>query len=120
MLGLSVASLLAAGGVGRLVLLDPVADRRTRAVATVPGLVAAPPPPQIDQAWVNAVLAVPGSEGTADREGGRFEADGFDVVVEASGAADSVAAVDEASAVTAAVAAAAAGASTATARMPET
>lgn len=90
MLGLSVASLLAAEGIRRLVLLDPVADRRSRAVATVPGLVAAPPPPQIDQAWVNAVLAVPGSEGTADREGGRFEADGFDVVVEASGAAASI------------------------------
>ena len=90
MLGLSVASLLVAGGVGRLVLLDPVADRRSRAVATVPGLVAAPPPLQIDHACVTSLLAPPGAELRGDREGGRFEADGFDVVVEASGAAASI------------------------------
>ena len=90
MLGLSAASLLAAAGTRRLVLLDPVADRRTRAVATVPGLVAAAPPPQIDQAWVTSLLAPPGGERPADREAGRFEADGFDVVVEASGAAASI------------------------------
>ncbi len=89
MLGLSVASLLAAGGVGRLVLLDPVADRRSRAVATVPGLVAAPPPPQIDQAWVASLLG-PAEADRSDGADQRFEADGFDVVVEASGAATSI------------------------------
>jgi putative phosphonate catabolism associated alcohol dehydrogenase len=90
MLGLSVASLLAAAGMRRLVLLDPVADRRTRAVATVPGLVAAAPPPQIDQAWVTSLLTTPGAERPSDGEAGRFEADGFDVVVEASGAVASI------------------------------
>jgi len=89
MLGLSTASLLAAAGTRRLVLLDPVADRRTRAAATVPGLVAAAPPLQVDQAWVASLLG----PAEADRSGGadqRFEADGFDVVVEASGAAASI------------------------------
>ena len=89
MLGLSVASLLAAAGTRRLVLLDPVSDRRTRAVAAVPGLVAAAPPPRVDQAWVASLLgpAEAGRSGGADQ---RFEADGFDVVVEASGAAASI------------------------------
>ena len=89
MLGLSVASLLAAAGTRRLVLVDPVADRRTRAVATVPGLVAASPPAAMNQAWVTSLLG----PAEADRSGGadqRFEADGFDVVVEASGAAASI------------------------------
>lgn len=86
MLGLSVASLLAAAGTRRLVLLDPVADRRTRAAATVPGLVAVAPPPRIDQPWLMSLLA----DGSAGREAARYEPDGFDVVVEASGAAASI------------------------------
>lgn len=89
MLGLATASLLAAAGTRRLVLIDPVAERRTRAAATVPGLVVVPPPPQVDQAWLGSL---PGSL-EADRvsDGDRqFEADGFDVVVEASGAAASI------------------------------
>jgi len=94
MLGLSVASLLAAAGTRRLVLLDPVADRRTTAVATVPGLVAVPPPPRIDQEWLTSLLA-PASDASAGREVVAYEPDGFDVVVEASGAAASIAAALE-------------------------
>jgi alcohol dehydrogenase len=90
MLGLSVASLLAAAGTRRLVLLDPVSDRRARAVAAVPGLVAAAPPSRVDQQWVTSLLGVPGSDRTDAREAGRFAPDGFDVVVEASGAAASI------------------------------
>jgi len=90
MLGLSTASLLTAAGIRRLVLVDPVADRRSRAVATVPGLVATAPAPRVDQAWVTSLLAPPGVERAGSREAGRFEADGFDVVVEASGAAASI------------------------------
>ena len=89
MLGLSVASLLAAAGTRRLVLLDPVPDRRTRAMATVPGLVASEPPARIDQEWVTSLLAA-ASVGSASREVAAYEPDGFHVVVEASGAAASI------------------------------
>ena len=89
MLGLSVASLLAAAGTRRLVLVDPVPDRRTRAMATVPGLVASEPPARIDQEWVTSLLAA-ASVGSASREVAAYEPDGFHVVVEASGAAASI------------------------------
>jgi alcohol dehydrogenase len=52
--------------------------------------VTAAPPPRVDQAWVASLLAAPGAERPGDHEAGRFAPDGFDVVVEASGAAASI------------------------------
>jgi putative phosphonate catabolism associated alcohol dehydrogenase len=86
MLGLSVASLLRAGGGHRLTVVDPVADRRDRAAATIVGVQTAPPPERVDEETI-ALLQASGDGG---RNGDGFQADGFDLVVEASGAAASV------------------------------
>jgi putative phosphonate catabolism associated alcohol dehydrogenase len=86
MLGLSVASLLRAAGGRRLTVIDPVADRRARAAATIQGIRTAPPPERLDEAAI-ASLQAPSSEVAPV---GGFPPDGFDVVVEASGAAASV------------------------------
>jgi putative phosphonate catabolism associated alcohol dehydrogenase len=86
MLGLSVASLLRAVGGCRLTVVDPIADRRARAAATIDGIRTAPPPERLDEAAI-ASLQAPSSEVAPV---GGFPPDGFDVVVEASGAAASV------------------------------
>jgi len=86
MLGLSVASLLRAAGVGRLTLIDPVAARRERAVATIAGVRTAAPPDRVDEEAIEMLRQGDPADGHHEA----FRPDGVDVVVEASGAAASV------------------------------
>ncbi len=86
MLGLSVASLLRAAGVGRLTLIDPVAARRERAVAAIAGAVTAAPPDRIDEEAIEMLRQAEPADGHHEA----FRPDGVDVVVEASGTAASV------------------------------
>lgn len=91
MLGLSAISLLRAAGCRRLLLIDPQPDRRRLAEMTWPGLATTAPPAVQPAAAAAAdeplvpLLAAAGA--TPASNGETFPADGFDLVVEASGAA---------------------------------
>jgi len=84
MLGLATATFLRAVGVSRLVLFEPQAERRQRAATLLEDAEVAPPPGVVDGAGNGAA----GTNGAANGHG--FAPDGYDVVIEASGAAGSV------------------------------